>query len=289
MEEEDLEKEHLLSKLTVSPESPDLLFTLNPTEKEFFEKILDCIYGPDDEERERAFHLLSENKHIESLVPYLCAAVIDFIHLNMEMPTMDCTVRTLRVIKHLVTNQHVNIADYLHRLIPAIVTSIISNKVTECRYENHWFVRNFSLMVLKSIYDKYSKSEEYVKPMVINIFLKILKDCGSHSLSTLYGAIKGIGIFGEVEIEKFILPHIYNIGKMVKKQDTISLRFAQYNQYAQEAKKVKQLIISLVAPILLKKRDANDGTASYPRKFGYLGKLLYVQMKKLEKLETPNQ
>ncbi|XP_056647119.1 transcription initiation factor TFIID subunit 6-like [Diorhabda sublineata] len=268
--------------VTISPTSFSVNHPLPADRQRFFLSLTEGIFGLDEEVKEEKLQILSVSCTIKDLVPYLCAFIRNTIDMNKGNPDLILFTNSIRMVDNLINNEHLNLTPVLNDLFPAVISCILTRKVSRNCYENHWPLRDFSISLIKTICEKYNNPADNIKNRVIHIYYKPLKDCKIYPLTTLYGAIKGLGSLGEEVIKIFVLPHINNLGKVLFEKPFSSRRLSEANQYAMEVKQVKQAIVNVTAPVLLKMKDANDGKSSYSKKFGYLGKCLYAEIKKLE-------
>ncbi|XP_066255157.1 transcription initiation factor TFIID subunit 6-like [Euwallacea similis] len=274
---------------------PDLvLINLSPTvhelskeEQMYFRKVTEAAFGYNDQIRNECMRQLISDYQITLILPYLCSFIRDTIHCNLVFTDLTLLIYAVRMTKNLLSNNHLDLKPYIHELLPAVLSCALAKKISKYCNDNHWTLRDFSSCVVASICEVYSDELNNMKERVVNLYFSAIRDA-SKGLTTTYGAIRGLSSFGEAEVERYLLPNVMIISNKIRK----ALEVAQYGFYLDyqkqllsEAKHVRNVMVTICAPILLKTRTVSDGGLSYAKEFGYLGKPLYIHVKNLESMK----
>ncbi|CAH1114024.1 unnamed protein product [Psylliodes chrysocephalus] len=266
---------------------------LSVEEQIFYLTLTEGIFGYNEQVRNENLKILATDYNINSLLPYLSIFIKQAIHVNIAHPDLTLLIYSVRMVKSLLNNQYLNIVEHLHDLIPAVLSCVLARRISKCYYDNHWTLRDFSVFVISAICEKYNNRLNNITNRVIGIYLRPLKAYSMNPLTTIYGAIKGLGCLGEEVVKTFLFPRISGIGKLLfilLERQTHNFYVEELNdQMILEAKHVRDAILNIVAPILLKTKNTNDGGMLYSQYFGYLGNLLYTEVKNLEKIEFEKQ
>ncbi|XP_072385085.1 transcription initiation factor TFIID subunit 6-like [Diabrotica undecimpunctata] len=270
--------------------SPDI-HEISMEQQVFFLRLTEGIFGYSEQIRNERLRILASDCNIQYLLPYLSTFIKDGIHANIAYPDLTLLIYCVRMVKSLLGNPHINLVPVLHEIIPAILSCALARKISKYYYDNHWTLRDFSVFLTATICEKYNNPVNNITNRVIGIYLKPLKNCAKYHLTSMYGAIKGLGSLGDEVIKTFLLPHLSNIGKilfLLFEQSASTITLKENNQVLLEAKHLRSVVLNVVAPVLLKTNNVNDGGLTYLQQFGYIGRFLYLEVKNLEKSDFKN-
>ncbi|KAH1004978.1 hypothetical protein HUJ05_005737 [Dendroctonus ponderosae] len=260
---------------------------LSKEEQQYFRKLTEGIFGYSEQIRNERLKSLATDFHITLIAPDLCTFLKETVHYNLVFTDLTLLIYAVRAIKSLLSNAHVDLKPHIHLVLPTVLSCCLAKKISKYYDDNHWTLRDFSAAVAASICHSYSDELNNMKGRVIEIYLSAIRD-NSKGLATTYGAIKGLSSFGEDSVKAHLLPNAMLISNKIHQ----SLEASNYGFYmdhqkqnVHEAKHVRNVMVTICAPILHKCRKINDGGLSYVREFGYLGKSLYIQVKNIESLE----
>ncbi|XP_044267894.1 transcription initiation factor TFIID subunit 6-like [Tribolium madens] len=258
---------------------------LSSEEQVFFVKLTEGAFGFNEHVRNETLQVLGRDYHVKFLAPYLSQFIKDSICVNIAFPDLSLLIYSVRMIKSLMANPHVNIKEHLHLLLPATISCVVSRKISKYSYDNHWTLRDFSAQVVATLCSTHSNKINQIKTRVIKIYLRAIQDLRK-PLSTLYGSLKGLSCFGEETIKTCVVPLIPVLSHRVCMvlEKTVYLRDPSHE--TKQIKRITDLVLSVVGPVLLQYKNVNDGGVSYVKEFGYLGYTLYNHVKHLEKVEA---
>ncbi len=112
------------------------------------------------------------------------------------------------MVKSLLENQTLFLEKYLHELIPAVTTCIVSRQLcTRPDVDNHWALRDFASRLINNICKNFNTSTNNIQTRVTRMFSQAMQ--GERTpLVSYYGAIAGLQELGQEVIKAFLLPHI---------------------------------------------------------------------------------
>ncbi|CAG9814273.1 unnamed protein product [Phaedon cochleariae] len=265
---------------------------LSAEEQIFFINITEGIFGYNEQIRNENLRVLAVDYNIKYLLPYLCIFIKDTVHLNISFPDLTLLIYAVRMVKSLICNQHLELIEHLHHLIPVTISCALARKICKYYHDNHWTLRDFSAFVIASICEKYNSNMNNISSRVIRIYLRPLLEYMS-PLTTIYGAVKGLGCMGEEIVKTYLFPCISFISKRMfiifERKIHGYYQEERSKQQNLEARHVRDAVVNIVAPILYKTKNVKDGGLLYSQYFGYLGKFLYMEVKNLEKIELNQQ
>ena len=133
------------------------------------------------------------------------------------------------MVKSLLENQTLFLEKYLHELIPAVTTCIVSRQLCTrpdvsykkqrllsffylnifflYQVDNHWALRGFASRLMANICKNFNTSTNNIQTRVTRMFSDSLKN-DNGPLVSYYGAVAGLQELGPEVIKVFILPHI---------------------------------------------------------------------------------
>ncbi|KAK9888722.1 hypothetical protein WA026_000948 [Henosepilachna vigintioctopunctata] len=258
---------------------------LSVEEQLFFINITEGVFGYNEQIRNETLKLLTSDYNVRYLAPNITEFIKQSIHLNLVFVDLTLLIYAVRMTKNMIANPHVEVGLYLHTLIPAVLSCALAKRISKYYYDNHWTLRDFSAYVIATICHKHGNEINRIKERVINIYLKPMVDT-SMSLTTLYGAIKGLASLGEDTIKSCIIPNLYGLGKRIYKILENRSNKLEDKQQILEAKHVRDLVVNIASPVLFKTENLLDDGNEYIQKFGYFGYLIFMHIKKIEKLES---
>ncbi|KAJ8967338.1 hypothetical protein NQ317_007983 [Molorchus minor] len=180
----------------------------------------------------------------------------------------------MRMVKALLDNQSLYLEKYLHELIPAVTTCIVSKQLCmRPDVDNHWALRDFASRLMSQICKNFNTSTNNIQTRVTRIFTNALQQGEKVPLSSLYGALQGLSELGTEVVRIFILPKIKSIGIRIETNLEASLMCNNIDKIA--SGHIKQLLVKVLAPILKSIRNLPDNMEEYKQEYGYFGIALY--------------
>lgn len=252
---------------------------LSAEEQILFVRITEGIYGLNEQIRTEAFKLVASSYDITKITQYLTVFIKEAVEANIVLTDLTLLIYSVRLTKTLLLNKHVHLQEHIHHLLPAMLSCVLSKKISKYRQDNHWAVRDVSTYVVHMICQRYNTKLNNMRQRVIDLYVRALQE--SRPLTTVYGAVKGLAEFGEECVRTHLLPNIVFLSKQivtVLEKQTIS----EHKQRVIEAKHVKDLLLYVVVPLLYKIQGSTDGGLNYVQKFGYLGHLIYNQVRNMQ-------
>jgi len=127
----------------------------------------------------------------------------------------------MRLVRAMHGNTHFKLESYLHTLFPSIVTCVVRRRLCDKAYEDHWALRDYSARLLRDICDSYRSKYHNTQTRCSRTFIQAFID-PSKALTTHYGAIVGLTIFGKHVVDAAVLPtigeYVTNILRLVSAQ-----------------------------------------------------------------------
>jgi transcription initiation factor TFIID subunit 6 len=158
-------------------------------------------------------HNIGLDSGVQELVPFLVQFAEYQIYDSFSQGS--ATVNTprycrllVRLVERMLSNKHMHLELHLHQLIPPLLTCVVAHSVGTSISDHHdnehsWLLREEAAYTLVHAVDIYGDQYATLKARI----LKTLCEASvSDKLSTQYGGIVGLSLFGPKAVEAFLLP-----------------------------------------------------------------------------------
>ena len=128
------------------------------------------------------------------------------------MSTIGYYKRLILLFDAMLDNNHIHLDLFLHQLFVPVGTCIVAKKLCSPEVKggdvvDHWSLRELAARTLLKAANIYSNQYTTLKPRIIKLLTSTLTiSKKSKPLSTIYGGIVGISLFGVRAIDCFLLP-----------------------------------------------------------------------------------
>ena len=184
----------------------------------YYKEITEACVGSDNARRDKALQSLSYDTGLHQILPRLCSFIAEGVRENVKVLPKPIAILTylMRMVKSLLENQTLHLDNYMHELIPAVQTCIISRLLCTGgpHHENHCVLKDFASRIMATICKKFNNSTNKLETKVANIFVDAL-NIDQASLHFYYGAIAGLVELGPEVIKDFLLPHIAALAQKI--------------------------------------------------------------------------
>jgi len=240
----------------------------------YYKEITEACVGSDEARRAEALQSLACDPGLHQMLPRLCTFIAEGVRVNVVQHNLAILIYLMRMVKSLLENQTLYLEKYLHELIPAVGTCIVSRQLcTRPDHDNHWALRDFASRMMAAICKNFHSSTNNVQTRVTKMFSDAL--CSDRApLVSYYGAIAGLQELGPEVIKVFVLPHI---GALAAKID-MALDSSNSTSRVEEiaAQNIRTLLVKSVSPVLKSVRSPPDNIEEYKASYGSLGPYLQV-------------
>ncbi|XP_044752034.1 transcription initiation factor TFIID subunit 6 [Coccinella septempunctata] len=244
----------------------------------YYKEITEACVGSDEARRAEALQSLASDPGLHEMLPRMCTFIIEGVRVNVVQNNLALLIYLMRMVKALLDNQSLFLEKYLHELIPAVTTCIVSKQLcVRLEYDNHWALRDFASRLMAQICKNFNTSTNNIQTRITRMFTNALNQGDKMPLSSLYGALQALSELGPEVVRIFILPRV----KM------IAARLEQYSEGTMaanvdklDAGHIKTLIVKALVPVLKSIRSPPDLIEEYKQDYGYLGPLLHSGVSK---------
>lgn len=238
----------------------------------YYKEITEACVGSDELRRSEALQSLATDPGLHQMLPRFSTFIAEGVKVNVVQNNLALLIYLMRMVKSLMDNSTLYLEKYLHELVPAITTCIVSKQLClRPDVDNHWALRDFASRLMSQLCKAFSTPTNSIQTRVTKMFCVALQS-DRVPLATHYGAMVGLSELGPEVIKAFMIPSIKAEGE--KMQYAIETPLLNTADKA-AAEHIKAIILKVVPPILKKMREGADIIEEFINDFGYLGPSLH--------------
>jgi transcription initiation factor TFIID subunit 6 len=95
----------------------------------YYKEITEACVGSDEGRRAEALQSLACDPGLHQMLPRLCTFIAEGVRVNVVQHNLAILIYLMRMVKSLLENQTLFLEKYLHELIPAVTTCIVSRQL----------------------------------------------------------------------------------------------------------------------------------------------------------------
>ncbi|ELK29512.1 Transcription initiation factor TFIID subunit 6 [Myotis davidii] len=218
-----------------------------------------------------ALQSIATDPGLYQMLPRFSTFISEGVRVNVVQNNLALLIYLMRMVKALMDNPTLYLEKYVHELIPAVMTCIVSRQLClRPDVDNHWALRDFAARLVAQICKHFSTTTNNIQSRITKTFTKSWVD-EKTPWTTRYGSIAGLAELGHDVIKTLILPRLQQEGdrfRSVLDGPVLS------NIDRIGADHVQSLLLKHCAPVLAKLRPPPDNQDAYRAEFGSLGPLL---------------
>jgi len=254
----------------------------------YFKEITEACVGSDESRRAEALQSLACDPGLHQMLPRLATFIAEGVRMNVVQHNLAILIYLMRMVKSLLENQTLYLEKYLHELIPAVATCIVSRQLcSRPDHDNHWALRDFAGRMMAGICKNFHTSTNNIQTRVTKMFSDALRSERA-PLVSYYGAIAGLQELGPDVIKVFILPYISVLAQKIDVAlDANSGNTSSVEKIA--AQNIRTLLVKNVSPVLRTLREPPDNLEEYKLEFGSLGPHIHSGVERARKQSGSKQ
>lgn len=163
-------------------------------------------------QRDACIQSLMEEPGLVQLLPYFTLHIRENVQRSLK--NLPLLFSLMRMAHALLVNPHFELENYLHQLLPPILTCLVGRRLSNNSHENHWALRNFSAELVAQICTRYGSTYSTIQPRITKTLKEAFLDT-KRPLTTHYGALVGLGALGVHVVDLLIMPHMREYGELV--------------------------------------------------------------------------
>lgn len=182
----------------------------------YYKEITEACVGSEEVRRSEALQSLSCDSSLHQMLPRLCTFISEGVKVNVVQNNLALLIYLMRMVKALLDNQTLFLEKYLHEIIPAVITCIVSKQLCiRPETDNHWALRDFASRLLAQISKNFNTSTNNIQIRITRLLSESL-DNAKYSLTSHYGAISALIELGPEVQRAFIVKRLPAITEKLK-------------------------------------------------------------------------
>jgi transcription initiation factor TFIID subunit 6 len=172
-------------------------------------------------EQDKVLLQLQMDDGLQELVPFFIRYTQHAIYEHIQSNQIENCILIVRFIRSLLYNPTIHLELHLHEILPSLMTCVVaksfgthlasssSSSISAINLmTNHYNLRNEAAITLAICTNLFSKDYTTLKSRILRTLCQALEMDDDHSLSSRYGGIIAITLFGNRAIDAFIIPLI---------------------------------------------------------------------------------
>ncbi|KAJ3589124.1 hypothetical protein NHX12_009972 [Muraenolepis orangiensis] len=237
----------------------------------YYKEITEACVGSCEAKRAEALQSIATDPGLYQMLPRFSTFISEGVRVNVVQNNLALLIYLMRMVKALMDNPTLYLEKYLHELIPAVVTCIVSKQLClRPDVDNHWALRDFAARLMAQSCKTFSTTTNNIQSRITKTFTKSWLD-EKTQWTTRYGCIAGLSELGADVIKTLILPRLTIEGARVR---AVMDGPVVSNIDKIGADHVQSLLLKHCASVIAKTRSLPDNAEQYRLDYGYLGPML---------------
>uniref|UniRef100_A0A3Q3X846 Transcription initiation factor TFIID subunit 6 n=1 Tax=Mola mola TaxID=94237 RepID=A0A3Q3X846_MOLML len=238
----------------------------------YYKEITEACVGSCEAKRaQEALQSIATDPGLYQMLPRFSTFISEGVRVNVVQNNLALLIYLMRMVKALMDNPTLYLEKYLHELIPAVVTCIVSKQLClRPDVDNHWALRDFAARLMAQSCKTFSTTTNNIQSRITKTFTKSWLD-DKTQWTTRYGCIAGLAELGPDVIKTLILPRLSVEGARIK---AVMEGPVVSNIDKIGAEHVQSLLLKHCASVIAKIRAQPDNVEQYRIDYGYLGPML---------------
>uniref|UniRef100_A0AAY5JYD4 Transcription initiation factor TFIID subunit 6 n=2 Tax=Esox lucius TaxID=8010 RepID=A0AAY5JYD4_ESOLU len=237
----------------------------------YYKEITEACVGSCEAKRAEALQSIATDPGLYQMLPRFSTFISEGVRVNVVQNNLALLIYLMRMVKALMDNPTLYLEKYLHELIPAVVTCIVSKQLClRPDVDNHWALRDFAARLMAQSCKTFSTTTNNIQSRITKTFTKSWLD-EKTQWTTRYGCIAGLSELGPDVIKTLIIPRLTIEGARIK---AVIEGPVVSNIDKIGADHVQSLLLKHCASVIAKTRPLPDNMEQYRVDYGYLGPML---------------
>nr|KAF6491178.1 TATA-box binding protein associated factor 6 [Molossus molossus] len=250
---------------------PRSIHELSVEQQLYYKEITEACVGSCEAKRAEALQSIATDPGLYQMLPRFSTFISEGVRVNVVQNNLALLIYLMRMVKALMDNPTLYLEKYVHELIPAVMTCIVSRQLClRPDVDNHWALRDFAARLVAQICKHFSTTTNNIQSRITKTFTRSWVD-EKTPWTTRYGSIAGLAELGHDVIKTLILPRLQQEGERIR---SVLDGPVLSNIDRTGADHVQSLLLKHCAPVLAKLRPPPDNQDAYRAEFGSLGPLL---------------
>uniref|UniRef100_A0A8C2Z0G4 Transcription initiation factor TFIID subunit 6 n=1 Tax=Cyclopterus lumpus TaxID=8103 RepID=A0A8C2Z0G4_CYCLU len=174
----------------------------------YYKEITEACVGSCEAKRAEALQSIATDPGLYQMLPRFSTFISEGVRVNVVQNNLALLIYLMRMVKALMDNPTLYLEKYLHELIPAVVTCIVSKQLClRPDVDNHWALRDFAARLMAQSCKTFSTTTNNIQSPWLD---------EKTQWTTRYGCIAGLSELGPDVIKTLILPRLTIEGARIK-------------------------------------------------------------------------
>ncbi|XP_004611258.2 transcription initiation factor TFIID subunit 6 [Sorex araneus] len=250
---------------------PRSIHELSAEQQLYYKEITEACVGSCEAKRAEALQSIATDPGLDQMLPRFSTFISEGVRVNVVQSDLALLIYLMRMVKALMDNPTLHLENYVHELIPAVMTCVVSRQLCpRPDVDNHWALRDFAARLVAQICKHFGTTTTNIQSRITKTFTKSWVD-EKTPWTTRYGSIAGLAELGHDVIKTLILPRLQQEGERIR---AVLDGPVLSNIDRIGANHVQSLLLKHCAPVLATLRPPPDNQDAYRAEFGSLGPLL---------------
>ncbi|XP_042201250.1 transcription initiation factor TFIID subunit 6-like [Callorhinchus milii] len=175
---------------------PRTTHELSVEQQLYYKEITEACVGSCEAKRAEALQSIAADPGLYQMLPRFSTFISEGVRVNVVQNNLALLIYLMRMVKALMDNPTLYLEKYLHELIPAVVTCIVSRQLClRPDVDNHWALRDFAARLMAQICKNFSTTTNNIQSRITKTFTKSWLD-DKTPWTTRYGCIAGLAELG---------------------------------------------------------------------------------------------
>jgi transcription initiation factor TFIID subunit 6 len=178
----------------------------------YFDKVTDLVGANGVDAPRQVFESLAVDAGLQPLAPYFTQWIADSVSQHMgSLPTLH---GALAAAAALVSNGRVTLEQYLHQLMPPLITCLVAKRLGASPADDHWALRRQAAACLAAVCARHGAAYPAVQPRLTRTLVAALLD-PQRPMATHYGALIGLAALGPRVVQALVVPNAGDVLRRV--------------------------------------------------------------------------
>lgn len=195
---------------------PRSIHELSVEQQLYYKEITEACVGSCEAKRAEALQSIATDPGLYQMLPRFSTFISEGVRVNVVQNNLALLIYLMRMVKALMDNPTLYLEKYVHELIPAVMTCIVSRQLClRPDVDNHWALRDFAARLVAQICKHFSTTTNNIQSRITKTFTKSWVD-EKTPWTTRYGSIAGLAELGHDVIKTLILPRLQQEGERIR-------------------------------------------------------------------------
>ena len=170
----------------------------------YFDKVTHLVGTHGVAAPRQVFESLAVDAGLQPLAPYFTQWIADTVAQHMaSLPVLH---GALAAAAALVSNGRVTLEQYLHQLMPPLITCLVAKRLGASPADDHWALRHQAAACLAAVCARHGAAYPAVQPRLTRTLVAALLD-PQRPMATHYGALTGLAALGPRVVQALVVPN----------------------------------------------------------------------------------